>query len=52
MKKWKYYSVNDPNKETCGTLHAEDINEAYAIASRIKQLPVPKFKELFNIERL
>lgn len=52
MKKWKYYGVNDESKETCGTLHANDINEAYAIASRMKQLPVVEFKKIFSVEAI
>ncbi len=44
MTKWKYYLKNDRKKENIGTLHASDINEAYAIASRMKQRPLPSFQ--------
>jgi len=52
MKKWKYYYLNDSKKETCGTLYAENLNEACLIASRMKQLPIKEFKEIFGVERL
>jgi len=52
MKKWKYYTLTDLNKETVGTLYAEDINEAYLIASRMKKLPLIEFKKIFGVEKL
>ena len=52
MKNWKYYLLRDNNKETVGTLQATNFNEAYDIASRRKQLPIPKFKEIFGVELL
>jgi hypothetical protein len=52
MKRWKYYTLTDPNKEAVGTLYAEDINEAYAIACRMKQLPLAEFEKLFGVEKL
>jgi hypothetical protein len=52
MRKWKYFNLKDSAKETVGTLYAEDENEAYAIASRMKKLPLDKFKQLFGIEKL
>lgn len=52
MKRWKYFNINDSQKETVGTLYAEDLNEAYAIASRMKQLPLGKFQELFLVEKI
>lgn len=52
MRQWKYFYLNDSEKETCGTLYAENINEAYLIASRMKQLPIKEFKDIFGIDRL
>ena len=52
MIKWKYYSLQDKNKETVGTCYGENEAEDYAVASRMKKLPLPKFKELFGIEKL
>lgn len=52
MKKWKYFNLKDSAKETVGTLYAENESEAYAIASRMKKLPLDKFRELFGIGKL
>jgi len=52
MTKWKYYSLIDPNKETLGTCYAENEVEALAIASRMKQLSLSSFMELFGVEKL
>lgn len=52
MKKWKYYSLIDPNKETLGTCYAKDKDEAFAIASRMKQLSLSSFMKLFGIEKI
>ena len=52
MIKYKYYYLNDKNEETVGTCYAENVDEAYAIASRIKKLPINKFIELFGIKKL
>jgi len=52
MRKWKYFNLKDSAKETVGTLYAENKSEAYAIASRMKKLPLDKFRELFGIEKL
>tara|TARA_R110002153_G_scaffold269954_1_gene435939 strand:+ start:1150 stop:1320 length:171 start_codon:yes stop_codon:yes gene_type:complete len=50
MSKWMYYSVHSKSKEHVGTIEATSEEEAYNIASGIKQLPVEKFKELFKVE--
>lgn len=52
MKRWKYYTLTDLDKEIVGTLYADDINEAYLIASRMKQLPLKEFKNIFGVEKL
>lgn len=52
MKRWKYYTLIDLDKEIVGTLYADDINEAYLIASRMKQLPLKEFKNIFGVEKL
>ena len=52
MKQWKYFYLNDSEKETVGTLYASDVNEAFLIASRMKQLPIEEFRKMFGIERL
>lgn len=50
MIKYKYYSINDPIKEAIGYVHAENNDEAYYIASKIKKLEIQTFKKLFDIE--
>jgi len=52
MKKYKYFYLNDKKEEVCGTLYAENINDAFLIASRMKQLEVEKFREIFNVKLL
>tara|TARA_S200002703_G_scaffold43808_3_gene38179 strand:- start:3605 stop:3763 length:159 start_codon:yes stop_codon:yes gene_type:complete len=52
MKKYKYFYINDLKKEACGTLYAGDINEAFAIACRMKELTLDSFKEIFDIKLL
>lgn len=49
MTKYKYYSVKSKNKEAIGVITASDENEAYRIASSIKNLTLEKFKQLFKI---
>lgn len=50
MKKYKYFYLKDEKEEVCGTLYAEDINEAFLIASRMKQLELKLFKEIFSVK--
>jgi len=52
MKQYKYFYISDPKEEACGTLYAEDINEAFLIASRIKKLKLKSFREIFNVTLL
>lgn len=50
MKKYKYFYLNDKKREVCGVVKAEDVNEAFLIASKIKNLDLKKFKKMFNVE--
>ena len=52
MKKYKYFYRNDLKEEALGVLYAEDINEAYFIASRIKNLEIKQFREIFRVKLL
>lgn len=52
MKKYKYFYLKDEKEEACGTLYAKNINEAFLIASRMKELPIKSFKEIFNVRLL
>jgi hypothetical protein len=52
MKKYKYFYLKDEKEEVCGVLYAENINEAFSIASRMKQLELKSFKEIFGVKLL
>ena len=49
MKKYKYCHVNDQNEETIGIVKAKSLDEAQAIASEIKRLPLESFLEIFKV---
>ena len=49
MHKYKFYHLRDENKETIHVFDAPNIEEAYIIASQIKQLPVEEFKKVFGV---
>jgi hypothetical protein len=50
--KFKYFYKNDANKESIGIIKSSNLNTAFEIASKIKQLSVEKFKKIFNIEEV
>ena len=52
MKKYKYFYAIDKQKEVCGTVKANDIDEAFLIASITKHLNLEEFKKIFNIEKM
>ena len=49
MHKYKFYYLRDKSKETIHVFDAPNIEEAYIIASQIKQLSVEEFKKLFGV---
>jgi len=49
MHKYKFYYLRDKSKETIHVFDAPNIEEAYVIASQIKQLSVEEFKKLFGV---
>ena len=49
MHKYKFYYLRDKSKETIHVFDAPNIEEAYIIASNIKQLSVEEFKKLFGV---
>ena len=51
MHKYKFYYLRDKSKETMHIFDAPNIEEAYIIASNIKQLSVEEFKKLFGIAK-
>tara|TARA_R110000772_G_C12990744_1_gene406974 strand:+ start:14 stop:172 length:159 start_codon:yes stop_codon:yes gene_type:complete len=52
MKKYKYFYAIDKQKEVCGTVKANDVDEAFLIASITKHLNLEEFKKIFNIEKM
>jgi len=51
MHKYKFYYLRDKSRETIHVFDAPNIEEAYIIASHIKQLPVEEFKKLFGVAK-
>ena len=49
MHKYKFYYLRDKSKEAMYIFDAPNIEEAYIIASQIKQLSVAEFKKLFGV---
>ncbi len=49
MHKYKFYYLRDKSKETIHVFDAPNIEEAYIIASQIKQLSVEEFKKVFGV---
>ncbi len=49
MHKYKFYYLRDKSKETIYVFDAPNIEEAYIIASQIKQLPIEEFKKVFGV---
>lgn len=50
MKKWKYFSVRDSQKEAIGIVYSKTLNGAYFISSTLKNLPIEEFKKIFRVE--
>lgn len=50
MKKYRYYSVKDPNKETIGLISAFNYYQALDLACIRKQLTEDQFLKIFNLE--
>ena len=49
---YHFFSINDSKKEKLGVVQANSIEEAYMIASRVKNLPLDEFKKLFKVEQV
>jgi hypothetical protein len=52
MKKYKYYSRSDRQKETIGVVKATSIGEAKTKARIKKQLDIYEFSKLFKVEEI
>jgi hypothetical protein len=50
MKKYKYYSKNDLDKQAVGVVYANDIVEATLLACIKKQLNLSDFYKIFKVE--
>ena len=51
MHKYKFYNLRDKNKEAMYIFDAPNVEEAYIIASQIKQLPIKEFKKIFGVAK-
>lgn len=49
MKRYKFYSLVDKSEDEIHIFDAPNIEEAYLIASQIKQLPLEEFKKIFKV---
>lgn len=49
MHKYKFYYLRDKSEEAIYVFDAPNIEEAYAVASQIKQLPLEEFKKTFKV---
>ena len=50
--RYRFFSVNDKNKETVGTVTSDTLEEAYLSASKMKNLSLDDFKKLFTVEKM
>jgi len=50
--KYRFFSVSDKYKETVGTITSDTPEEAYLMASKIKNLSLESFKKLFKVEKI
>ena len=50
--RYRFFSVNDKNKETVGTVTSDTLEEAYLASSNMKNLSLDAFKKLFTVEKM
>lgn len=50
MKKFKYFSKSNTAKEPIQIIEARSLEEAYILASGIKQMKLEDFKKIFEVE--
>ena len=48
--RYKFYYKNDKSKDALGYVEADNVKKAYLMASKIKQLSLDKFLELFKVK--
>ena len=49
---YTFFNIFDVEKEKLGLIQASSLEEAYLIASKIKNLPLKSFKKLFIVEKI
>jgi|TARA_R110000803_G_scaffold38287_1_gene82644 hypothetical protein len=49
---YQFFSINNSEKEKLGVVQANSIEEAYTVASKVKNLPIDEFKKLFKVEEV
>ena len=49
---YTFFNIHDKNQEKLGIVEASSLEEAYLIASKIKNLPLKSFKKLFIVEKI
>ncbi len=49
---YRYFSSTDKNKDTVGVVNSDTLEDAYLMASKIKNLPLDAFKKLFTVEKM
>lgn len=52
MKRYRYYSIKDPNKETIGLITAFNYYQALDLVCIRKQLTEDKFLKIFILETI
>ena len=49
---YRFFNINDKNKDTIGIVNSDTLEDAYLMASKIKKLPLDVFKKLFTVEKI
>tara|TARA_B100000768_G_scaffold135464_1_gene126280 strand:- start:164 stop:337 length:174 start_codon:yes stop_codon:yes gene_type:complete len=50
--RYRFFNVSDKTKETVGVVNSDTLEEAYLMASKIKNLSLDSFKKLFKVEKM
>ena len=49
MIRWKFFYLNDSKKEALGQTYSPNKEQAELFFSKVKNLPLKKFKEIFGV---
>jgi hypothetical protein len=52
MRKWKFFYLQDSKEEVLGMTDAQTQTQAELFFSKIKNLPLEKFKKIFGVKSL